>query len=472
MTRAKEYRTMRSIRSLRAAAAGVGAVVLGACATLDAPNLNNGTLDDLTTAPSRSAVSTATQGLVRGMRDNASGALRVFGVLGREGYILDPGNPQNTPTFFVLLGDIGLWTGPYRNIKLADVVLDAVDKVTDYTPAEKEGIRGFAKTVKAIELMNVILSMDQSGAALTVPVSPTDPLPDIAAKAAVWTRILQLFDEGQTHLQAGGASFAFNPGTGFTGFNTPAAFLKVNRAMKARANVLLSNYSAALTDLTGSFLDQDGPLTTGVYHTFSTASGDAFNQTFYDPTARQVFARPWLATNAQLKVNGDTDDRFATKVLPVSPSFQRQGFLISWTFHIYNEPGAPIPMIRNEELILLRAEANLGLGNPSLAIADINRVRVRAGGLPLISDPYVADVALKQPASLLDELLYEKRYSLLWEIGTSWLDYRHHGKLAELPHERDPAEGGEVVFPHTKLPNAECNARTPPPAGCTAPAGI
>ncbi|MBI4501174.1 MAG: RagB/SusD family nutrient uptake outer membrane protein [Gemmatimonadetes bacterium] len=456
---------MRPIRTLGYLVA-LGGLLTTGCSTLDVPNLNDNTLDGLTGAPTASAVATATQGLVRGMRGNASSTLSIFGRLGREGYILDPGNPQNTPALYVVLGNIGIWAGPYSNIKLANVVLEAVDKVATLSTAEKEGIKGFAKTVKAIELMNVINSMDQNGAALDVTAGPTDPLPPIATKAEVWARILQLFDEGRTHLLAAGTKFAFDPGDGLASFNTPAGMVKVNRAMKARADVLTSSYAAALTDLTGSFLDVTQPLTLGVYNTFSTASGDAINQTFYDPTARQVFARPWLATNAQSKANGDLDDRFTSKVFPVTPSFQRQGFLVSWTFRIYNSPSAPIPLIRNEELILLRAEANLGLGNTSTAIQDINFIRAQAGGLPAISDPYVP--VGNQPATLLDELLYEKRYSLLWEIGTTWLDARHYGKLAQLPKEIT----GEVVFPYTRIPDAECDARSPKPAGCTSPAGL
>jgi len=54
-------------------------------------------------------------------------------------------------------------------------------------------------------------------------------------------------------------------------------------------------------------------------------------------------------------------------------------------------------------------------------------------GLPPISDPYVANTALNQPAALLDELLYEKRYSLWGEFGTVWLDMRHYGKILQVP---------------------------------------
>jgi hypothetical protein len=68
----------------------------------------------------------------------------------------------------------------------------------------------------------------------------------------------------------------------------------------------------------------------------------------------------------------------------------------------------------------------------------------------------------------LEELLYEKRYSLLWEGGFRWIDLRHYNKLTEMP----PDQPGFLVFPYTRLPTLECNPRTPQPAGCQQPAGL
>ena len=75
--------------------------------------------------------------------------------------------------------------------------------------------------------------------------------------------------------------------------------------------------------------------------------------------------------------------------------------------------------------------------------------------------------ALRQPATLLDELLYEKRYSLYWE-GLRWIDMRRYGKLAELPHDKPTAK----VFPYFPLPDDECVPRGRPAASCVAPAGF
>src|SRR5207237_497389 len=133
---------------------------------------------------------------------------------------------------------------------------------------------------------------------------------------------------------------------------------------------------------------------------------------------------------------------------------------------IYTTPSQSIALVSNEELILLRAEANIGLGNTAAATRDINYVRVTSGGLPPIADPYVPGAG--QPATLLDELLYEKRYSLMWEAGTTWIDARHYGKLALLPHDLPT----HLVFPYNYIPAGECLQRSPQPDGCKSPAGL
>jgi hypothetical protein len=121
-----------------------------------------------------------------------------------------------------------------------------------------------------------------------------------------------------------------------------------------------------------------------------------------------------------------------------------------------------VAIIRNEELILLRAEANLGSSNLAQAVIDINFIRANSGGLPVYTG------AVTAPA-LLDELLYNKRYSLLWEGGHSWIDHRHYGKLASLPR---MVTGGKF-FTKMPFPNNECLARadaaTQP--GCAAEVG-
>lgn len=442
--------------------------VLGACGDFDAPNQNAGTLDELTKGtPARVAVATAAQGLLAGLRGAYAFNAQTLGILGREGYNLDVSNPQAVPAFYTLPAGSGFqnlsyWTGAYTSNKQADVVIKALDNVVGMTDAEKEGVRGFAKTLKALQLFYVIRATDQSGAALDALSDPTAPPPPIVTRDEVYTQILQWLDEAAAHLRNAGTSFPFSMTAGFAPFNTPATFLQFNRAVRAKVNITRNAFAAALTDLAGSFLDPSKPMSFGAYHTFSTNSGDATNGLF-DPTARQRYAHPSYALDAQLKADGVTkDNRFTTKIRAIAP-FTRYGFPVNATFTIYSTNTTPVPVIKNEELILLRAEANLALGNTSAAIADINVVRAASGGLPPISDPYVPNAALKQPPTLLDELLYEKRFSLMWENGDRWIDARRYNRLAQLPKDRP----GDVVWPYLMIPVNECVPRNPKPPGCT-----
>jgi hypothetical protein len=111
---------------------------------------------------------------------------------------------------------------------------------------------------------------------------------------------------------------------------------------------------------------------------------------------------------------------------------------------------APIPIIKNEELILLRAEANIGLNNLAAAITDLDLVRVNAGKLP----PTTLTPASSQ-AAFLDELLYNRRYSLLWEQGSRWVDARRYGRLNTI---QVAVPNGEVPT-RMPIPADECAAR-------------
>jgi hypothetical protein len=120
-------------------------------------------------------------------------------------------------------------------------------------------------------------------------------------------------------------------------------------------------------------------------------------------------------------------------------------------FNMYTSLDAPVPIIRNEELLLLRAEANIGLGNLTAALADINEVRTKSGNLPALAPFANHDAAL-------DALLYEKHYSLLFEGGHRWIDLRHYGLLDDPAYL--PQSGSEsYVNKAYPIPLDEQNAR-------------
>jgi hypothetical protein len=74
--------------------------------------------------------------------------------------------------------------------------------------------------------------------------------------------------------------------------------------------------------------------------------------------------------------------------------------------------------------------------------------------------PYAGPVT---QAALLDELLYNRRYSLLFEGGHRWIDARRFGRLAQLPL----AVSTHTVQSRFPFTESECLARDPAPTeGC------
>ncbi len=453
-----------------------GALLFAGCTTLDVGDFNNGDLNELQTNPSRGAVITAAQGLLFGTRDdiaNRNDYVALLGIIGREGYNFDAADPRFVTEMLIGPLDGGspafggnLWTNPYRNIRNANIVLNALENGTDigFTAEEVAGLNGFARTIQALDFLIVINTRDDNGAPIEVDVGldALDPPAAIASKAEVFTHIETLLDDAATDLGAAGATFAsgFALTSGFAGFDDPASFLTFNRALRARVSVYQDKWGDALTALGGSFIDPAGSLTMGVFHSFSTGSGDQPNRLF-DPNPSDLFGHPDLADNAQLRGDGELDDRFTSKVKVLDDTVTVQDINTIYGFTVYSSLSAPVPIIRNEELILLRAEANIGNGTPAAALADINLIRTTAGGLDPIT---VAAWAALTPTEQLDELLYNKRYSLLWEGGFSWLDARHYGRLDQLPVDL-PSHAVHVRFP---FPVSECDARVAnaPATGC------
>ena len=485
-------------RAMTVAALVTSSLTLGACNNFESPDLNAATTQDLTGTPTRVGIATAAQGLLGSVQGTNVGARNIFftnavlmGIHGREAYDLDVSNPQIiAPLYTSVAGsafqNLTTWTSPYATMNQANIVIKGAETATGLEPAEREGLKGFAETIKALELFYVIRQTDESSAAVDALESPTLDPPPIASKAEVYTAILSYLDDAKTHLDAGGASFSFTMPTGWGAFNTPATFLQFNRALRAWVNITTLAFADALTDLNASFLDPAKPMSYGAYHSFSTTPGDALNGA-YDPTARQLYASREFADSAQLKSPGGApDDRFTTKLITLNAltggatdSVTRYGFNVRYAFNIYPTNTSPAVVMKNEQLLLMRAEANIGLGNSSAAIADINLVRAASGGLPPISDPYVPNAALKQPGvcstaactaaaipstALLEELLYEKRYSLMYENGDRWVDARKYGRIQDLERDRE----GDINWTYLMIPVNECIQRgANQPSGCT-----
>jgi len=430
---------------------------------LDVPDLNNPGLGDLTDNPTPAAVEAASTGLLIGNRRNhaaANGYVAQLGIVGREAYNFDQADPRFIGE--LLQGALNngspfggnFWAGPYANIRLADTILTALEKLgAEMSDEDKAAERGFVKTIKALDLLEVVDTHDDIGAVIDPNPDIDGPLAPIASKKDALAKIASLLDEGATDLGTAGDAFPFRLSAGYAGFDTPMTFLTFNRAIRARVAVYQPDYPAALMALDMSFIN-DMPMTqadldVGVYYSYSTGAGDVTNA-LINPN---IFVHPSIEIDA-MKNGQKIDERFTRKVGMSDMPGSAQGLTSSLVFLLYPSPDSPVPLIRNEELLLLRSEARWFTNDKAGAMADLNLVRTLSGGLqPIAGTPATDD-------AYITDLLYEREYSLLFEGGHRWIDTRRLNKFDTLPLDM-PDFTRNVRYP---IPLAECNARPGEPA--------
>ena len=108
---------------------------------------------------------------------------------------------------------------------------------------------------------------------------------------------------------------------------------------------------------------------------------------------------------------------FLVEGVPTTVTFD--GLTADYQIALYDSNTDPVYLIRNEELILMYAEAQIDI-NPALTVGAIDVIR-NAAGIGSYTGP-------TDSTSLIEEILRQRRYSLLAE-GHRWVDLRRLGRL-------------------------------------------
>jgi len=349
-------------------------------------------------------------------------------LLGGNGAALDPGGFLTTRTY----------NGRHRAVRNAENLLSATANSTGLTDTDKSGINGFANTLKAYSQLLVLNHQYQNGIRLDV--ADPDNLGPFVTYDAALAGIATLLDGANDDLAAAGDAFAINLSSGFTGFDTPAAFSQFNRALAARVALYQGNSSKVLSLLTDSFFEFGGGLGNGVHHVFGTGSNDQLNPLFnvansdlYTATSDWISSAeaddPRVPNNVTLL---EASDELTVPVVVGSGADAVSG---EYQVTTYGSNTDPIPIITNEELLLMYAEANITT-NPAEAESAINQLRMTYG-LPAVS-------GLDGPG-LTNQLIHERRYSLFGQ-GHRWIDMRRWGRLDQIVLDR-PTDVVHVQFP-------------------------
>ncbi|MBZ5855924.1 RagB/SusD family nutrient uptake outer membrane protein [Flavihumibacter profundi] len=408
-------------------------------------NLNSPTVEDYLDNASIDQLNNLVSGTESAMRNNLGLYLDDIGVLGREMYrfsgadpryvtdLLGGGNSTLSNSGFYITN---VWSSRYRVVKNCNVLEEAAANSTYISEAEKKGYSGFAKTIKAYQLLLVLNLTSKNG--IRVDVADPKNLGPILNETDALTAIATLLDEANTELASAQVDFPLSDG--FEGFKDAAGLAKFNRALAARVAVYRKQWSAALSALEGSFYSLDGDFNTGVYDVFGTGSGDQLNSAFFPQNqAGEVrLAHPSYATEIEA-----SDDRIGKASMRTAPT-SSSGLTSDRDVWVYTSSTAPVPIIRNEELILIYAEANIQLGGAGLnnAVSALNKIRTK-------HNLGVYSGAVTQ-SDLVTEMLKQRRYSLFFE-GHRWIDMRRYDLLSTLPIDR-PEDDIWSEFP---IPNTE-----------------
>ncbi len=420
-------------------------LILTSCSIDEVVDPNGPSVDGVTSGASKAQLDELVVGVESTSRNGLGVEATASGTMARELYLFDA-DPRNTGD---LLGKEGIsldnnsfystsqWNGSYRCIKNANLLIGAINNTNSVTDQEKNGYLGFAKTLIAYELIQIIKAYGSA----RVDVSDPDNLGPVLSAGEVLTFVSGLLNEANTNLSNAGSEFVFPR----SGFGDVASFIEFNRAVAAIAALYNGDGNGALTALSSSFFDLAGDLTMGPKYTFSLASGDRANPVFRVASVSadepnngdQIIVHDSWINDAEA---GDTRVSSKTAMRP-DPSSQ-DGLSGSNETRLYATNVDDIDIIRNEELILVYAEASILVNNLQDAEDALNVIRNAAG---------LADYSGAQTAAdLTTELLNQRRYSL-WAENHRMFDLRRYGLSDTLPIDRP----GDQVFNVLPIPLSE-----------------
>jgi hypothetical protein len=430
------------------AAFAIAAVVTAGCK--DNPQVNPVDAPSVTAlqgALTRTSLQTLATGVLAQNRSAVSDITFYIlaGIYARDVYRIDASEPryisetlggQPDPSSFA--GGRG-WAPFYTSVRAENTLIGAVPgaSTNQVSALEKSATLGFLKTMKALDYYDLLSLRDTLGVSIQS-FDPNAPFTDIKCKPAVINYIAALLDSAQGDLNAAGASTAlpFKLPTGFTAFGRDYSkvsnLLLFNRAMKGKVDFYRALnrqapqpalYATAITELTTALGAAPGAVSAsqlafGPYYVFVPGGTEAAPNSISDA---RVGLNPIIVDSLQA---GDTR---ASKIVPratLTGSAPFQSIVTSITFSgavssLANQ-ARPVGILRDEELVFLRAQAENEAGLFAAAAADLNSVRAVYGLAP------VAITSVTQGRTLI---LWDKRYSLLFEGPQRLVDLRAYGYL-------------------------------------------
>jgi hypothetical protein len=403
-------------------------------------------------------------------------------ILARDVYRIDASEPRYVQETLGGNADPGSFAGGsgfgpfYTATRAANTVLIALRNPPAgvFTAQELAASRGFFRTMKALDFYRVIEQRDTIG----IPLQTDEPqaITPVYCKPYVLNYIAALLDSANADFAASGTMLSATD-TAVVPFTLPTSWTSHGRNYNQVMNLILFNrglkgkvdfyraldrsapqpalFATAVTELTQA-LGGYGPgavptanFKVGPYYHF-----DPVVDQFSNPRAdAKIAANPKL--NDSIPLNDARRSKFVARTGCTTPPCTLTGNGLSsiYTFSFATATSAnviaPIPIITDEELVLLRAQAYIEMNQLANALLDINSVHNVYAPTPYA--PFANQTAAR------NAVLFEKRLSLLFEGPQRLVDLRAYGWLNAGHFAQElTSDPFNSAFP---LPRAELNAR-------------
>ena len=394
-------------------------------------------------------------------------------IMARDAYRLDQSEPRyvtetlgGNPDPGSFAGGRG-FAGYYTALRAENNLIIALNGAGtgQFTANQISATVGFLRTMKAYEYWRLIELRDTVG----VPIQSDDPsaVTPVRCKEAVLDYIRALLDSANNDFTAAGGTTKLPVAlpTGFSAhgrnYNIVSNLVKFNRGWKGKVDYYraidrkspqTSLYATAIAELTAALGAGPGAVPSSQFQTgawYHFVAGGTENQP-------NILSDDKIGVNPMASDSLQAGDTRASKIVARASTLSvTQGGATLSTSKTYvgavptaNNQIAPEPILRDEELVLIRAQAYIESGDFVNAALDLNSVRTSYG---------LAPVTITSVSDGRDKVLYEKRYSLFFEGAQRWDDLREYGRLnSTFLRKETPTDSYNAALP---LSRAELDAR-------------
>jgi hypothetical protein len=456
-----------------AALAATGLVLVAGCENPVTNPVDSPTTSAVAGALTRSSLQTLVTGVLAQDRALAANInyVGLSEIMARDLYRIDGSEPRyvsetlgGNPDPGSFAGGGTAWNSAYVEMRAANTIIKGVPGAssTELSTAEKSATTGFLRTIKAVALYRQVEMRDTLG--VSIQGDNPDVVDPIVCKTKALAYVAALLDSANTDLTAAGSiSFPFKLPSGMTAngidYSKVSNFILFNRGWKGKVELyqaldhqapLAGAAAKAVTDLTTAL----GGAAAGAVPSSTFQNGAYWN---FVPGGTENTPNPLvdskIGLNPQVADSIKSTDARKSKIVSRS-TLAGQGLSTSITYvnalsTVSANQSKPIPMLKVEELVLLRAQAYIETGDLASALKDINSVTTAYG------NPAYTAFADKNAA--ITAVLYEKRFSLLAEGPQRLVDLRAYSRMnGNYLKKEIPADVFASAFP---IPKAEADAR-------------